>query len=143
MRQFIHNGVLIPRKYESQGFRILVNGIKIDLTPQQEEMSVAWVKKLETEYVNDPIFVSNFFQDFCKVLDIEATPEDFDFSEIKKHIDREREIKKNLSKEERKRLALKRKAIREANKEKYGYATVDGRKVEVGNYTAEPSSIFI
>lgn len=143
MRQFIHNGVLIPRKYESRGFRILVKGREIDLTSEQEGMAVAWVKKLETEYVNDPIFISNFFQDFCKVLDIKATPEDFDFSEIKKYIDKEREIKQNRSKEERKRLAQARKAIREANKEKYGYAVVDGHKVEVGNYTAEPSSIFM
>jgi DNA topoisomerase-1 len=143
MRQFIHNGVLIPRKYESRGFHILVKGREIDLAPEQEEMAVAWVKKVETEYVNDPIFVSNFFQDFCKVLNVEAAPGDFDFSEIKKYIDKKREIKQNLSKEERKKLAQERKAIREANKEKYGYATVDGRKVEVGNYTAEPSSIFM
>jgi DNA topoisomerase-1 len=143
MRQFIHNGVLIPRKYESRGFRILVKGREIDLAPEQEGMAVAWVKKLETEYVNDPIFVRNFFQDFCEVINIEATPEDFDFSEIKKYIDKEREIKQNRSKEERKRLAQERRVIREANKEKYGYAIVDGHRVEVGNYTAEPSSIFM
>lgn len=143
MQQFIHNGVLMPRKYEGRGFHILVRGREIDLTPEQEEMAVAWVKKLETEYVNDHVFVKNFFRDFRKALDIEVSPEDFDFSEIKRHIDREREIKQNLSKEAKKKLAQERKAIREANKEKYGYAFVDGVKVEVSNYTAEPSSIFM
>jgi len=122
-----------------------VKGRKIDLTPEQEEMAVAWVKKLETEYVNDHIFVKNFFQDFRKALDIKdkVSPEDFDFSEIKRFVDREREIKQNLSKETRKKLAQERKAIREANKEKYGYVFVGDLRVEVGNYTAEPSSIFM
>jgi len=122
-----------------------VKGRKIDLTPEQEEMAVAWVKKLGTEYVNDPVFARNFFRDFCKALNVKdkVSAEDFDFSEIKRHIDREREIKQNLSKEAKKKLAQERKAIREANKEKYGYAFVDGLKVEVSNYTAEPSSIFM
>jgi len=145
MQQFIHNGVLMPRKYEGRGFHILVRGRKIDLTPEQEEMAVAWVKKLETEYVNDRVFVRNFFRDFRKALNIKdkVPPEDFDFSEIKRYVDREREIKQNLSKEARKKLAQERKAIREANKEKYGYVFVDGLRVEVSNYTAEPSSIFM
>jgi len=145
MQQFIHNGVLIPRKYEGRGFHILVRGRKIDLTPKQEEMAVAWVKKLGTEYVNDRVFVRNFFRDFRKALNIKdkVPPEDFDFSEIKRYVDREREIKQNLSKEARKKLAQERKAIREANKEKYGYVFVDGLRVEVSNYTAEPSSIFM
>jgi len=122
-----------------------VKGRKIDLTPEQEEMAVAWVKKLGTEYVNDPVFVRNFFRDFRKTLNIKdkVPPEDFDFSEIKRYIDREREIKQNLSKEAKKKLAQERKAIRETNKEKYGYAFVDDLKVEVSNYTAEPSSIFM
>jgi len=122
-----------------------VRGRKIDLTPKQEEMAVAWVKKLGTEYVNDRVFVRNFFRDFRKALNIKdkVPPEDFDFSEIKRYVDREREIKQNLSKEARKKLAQERKAIREANKEKYGYVFVDGLRVEVSNYTAEPSSIFM
>ena len=145
MQKFTHNGVLIPRKYEGRGFHILVKGRKIDLTPEQEEMAVAWVKKLETEYVNDHIFVRNFFRDFRKVLNIKdkVSPEDFDFSAIKRYVDRERENKQNRSKEAKKKLAQERKTVREANKEKYGYAFVDGVKVEVGNYIAEPSSIFM
>ncbi|MDH5596040.1 MAG: DNA topoisomerase I [Candidatus Bathyarchaeota archaeon] len=145
MQKFIHKGVLIPRKYEGRGFHILVKSRKIDLTPEQEEMAVAWVKKLGTEYVNDHVFVRNFFRDFCKALNVKdkVSAEDFDFSEIKRYIDREREIKQNLSKEAKKKLAQERKAIGETNKEKYGHAFVDGLKVEVSNYTAEPSSIFM
>ncbi len=144
MKQLIHNGVIVP-KYEPHGFHIFVKGKKIDLTPEQGEMAVAWVKKQGTVYVEDPVFVKNFFRDFRKALNIKEklSPEDFDFSVIKEHVEKERAIKLNMSKEEKKRLAQQRKELREANKEKYGYAVVDGVKVETANYMVEPASIFM
>jgi Topoisomerase IB len=48
-----------------------------------------------------------------------------------------------MSKEEKKSLAVKRKELREKLKEKFGIAIMDGEKVEVGNYMAEPPGIFI
>jgi DNA topoisomerase-1 len=146
MKYLSHSGVLIPKRYEAKGFHIEIQGKKIALTPHQEEMAVAWVKKLGTEYVNDPVFVKNFFHDFLDALrinDKSLSPEDFDFSGIIRFVDREKQIKAGLSKEEKKRQAQERKAVREANKEKYGYATVDGIRTEVGNYTVEPPSIFM
>jgi len=142
MKQLSHNGVMVP-KYEPKGFHILFRGKKIALTPRQEEMAVAWVKKLGTEYVEDPVFVKNFFSDFCKALGIEGKKEDFDFSEIGKFVEKERNDKLSMSKGEKKKLAAERKKIREANKEKYGHVIVDGVAVELGNYMAEPSSIFM
>jgi len=142
MKQLSHNGILIP-KYEPKGFHIIFKDKKIDLKPEQEEMAVAWVKKVETDYVKDKVFVGNFFDDFCKALGVKGSVSDFDFSEIKKIVDKEREVKLNMSKEEKKKLAAERKAIRETNKEKYGFATIDGERVELGNYMAEPSSIFM
>ena len=146
MKNFSHSGVLIPKPYEAKGFHIEIKGEKIALTPLQEEMAVAWIKKLGTDYVNDPVFRKNFFNDFLAALrmhDKNLEPEDFDFSEILRYVDRERQIKANLSKEEKKRQAQERKVMREANKEKYGYAIVDGIKTEAGNYTVEPPSIFM
>ena len=146
MKYFSHSGVLIPKPYEAKGFHINIRSEKIALTPLQEEMAVAWVKKMGTDYVNDPVFRKNFFHDFMVALernDKDLELEDFNFSEIIKYVDRERQIKANLSKEEKKRQAQERKVIREANKEKYGYAIVDGVKTEVGNYTVEPPSIFM
>jgi len=144
MRQLIHNGVLIP-KYEWKRLCIVVKGKRLRLDPKQEEMAVAWVRKLGTEYVKDKVFVRNFFEDFCKALGINEnlSPEDFDFSEIIEYIEKERARKENLTKEEKRRLREERKAIREANKEKYGYAIVDGVKMEISNYVAEPSCIFM
>jgi len=146
MKQFIHSGVLIPKRYEAKGLYIMIKGNRIALTPHQEEMAVAWVKKLGTDYVNDPVFRKKFFHDFSDALGISDKTfslEDVDFSEIITVVERERQIKANLSKEEKKRQAQERKAIREANKEKFGYAIVDGIRTEVGNYTVEPPSIFM
>ena len=67
MKQLAHNGILVP-KYETKGFLIFVKGKKIYLTPEQEEVAVAWVKKQGTVYVQDPVFVKNFFHDFRQAL---------------------------------------------------------------------------
>ena len=142
MKQLSHSGIIIP-KYEPHGFHVLFKGNKITLTPEQEEMAVAWVRKLGTEYAEDSIFKKNFFGDFTKVLNVKGSPDDFDFAEIKRWVDADRESKLSMSKEAKKALAAQRKATREANKEKYGYATIDGERVELGNYMAEPSSIFM
>jgi DNA topoisomerase-1 len=48
-----------------------------------------------------------------------------------------------MTKEERKQLAQSRKKIREERKERYGWATVDGVKMEIGNYAVEPPAIFL
>jgi len=146
MKQFIHRGVLIPKPYEAKGLHIKVRGKQVTLTPLQEEMAVAWVKKLGTDYVKDHVFIKNFFQDFSKTLDIEngsLTPEDIDFQEIVTVVDRDKLIKANLSKEEKKRQTKERKRIREENKENYGYAILDGVRTELGNYMVEPPSIFM
>ncbi len=65
-----------------------------------------------------------------------------DFSEVTEHVLQEQQKKLSMTKEEKKRIAAERKARREALRERYGYATVDGRKLEIANWTAEPSCIF-
>jgi DNA topoisomerase-1 len=144
MKQLIHNGILIP-KYEPKGFSITIKGKKTALTSEQEEMAIAWVKKLETDYIKDPVFVKNFFSDFRKAMGVdESIPlEQFDFKEIVDYVQKEKAAKASLSKDEKKRQAEERKKKREENKEKYGYATIDGVKVEIGAYMAEPSCIFM
>lgn len=146
MKQLIHSGVLIPKRYEPKGYHIKINGQQVALTPLQEEMAAAWVKKLGTDYVKDPVFIKDFFQDFSKEMgmnDRPLSPEQVDFSEIISFVENEKQIKASMSKEEKKKLAQERKVLREANKEKYGYAMIDGIKTEVGNYTVEPPSIFM
>ena len=67
---------------------------------------------------------------------------EIDFSQIKKFIIDEKAKKEALSKEEKKKQSEKRKLRRLELKEKYGYAEVDGQKLEIANWTAEPSCLF-
>jgi len=143
MEQLIHNGVMVPPRYEAQGLSVKIRGEEHRLTPEQEERAVAWAKKIGTPYVEDPVFAENFHEDFSELLGFKVLPGDVDYSDIYRMVEAEREHKKNLSSEERKRLAEERKAVREANKEKYGYAFIDGERCELGNYMVEPSSIFM
>jgi len=143
MKQLHHNGVLIPPQYEGKDLTIKVREKKIKLTPEQGEMALAWTKKLGTPYVENSVFAKNFHRDFSKKLGISVKPGDVDYSDVLFIVEKERAWKANLSKEERRQLAAQRKAKREANKERYGYAWVDGVKVELANYSVEPSSIFI
>ena len=139
-----HNGVLVPI-YESQGFTIGYRGKRIKLTPEQEEMAVAWVKKLGTDYVKDPVFARNFAGDFSKALGLEtpAKMEDFDFSEVIRWVEAEQAKREAMSREDKKKLAEVRKKVREENKQKYGYAEVNGEVIEIGGYTVEPPCIFM
>jgi len=143
MKQLNHNGVLVPLRHEGEGLTIKVREEKIKLTPEQEEMALAWAKKVGTPYVEDPVFAKNFHHDFSEKLSISVKPSDVDYSEVLSLVEKERDWKENLSKEERRQLAAQRKVQREANKERYGYAWVDGVQLEVANYAVEPSSIFM
>jgi DNA topoisomerase-1 len=143
MESMHHNGVMVPPEYEGQGLVVAIKDEKIKLNSEQEELAVAWAKKIGTPYVEDPVFAKNFHEDFSEKLGFKVLPGDVDYSEIRKLIIEERERKKNLPKEEKKRLREERKAIREMNKERYGYVTIDGIRMEIGNYVVEPSSIFM
>lgn len=143
MKQMHHNGVMVPPRYEGQGFKVKIKGETIELKEEQEERAMAWAKKIGTPYVEDPVFAENFHADFSKVLGVNVLPGDVDYSTIYAVVEAERVSRANLTREERKRLAAERKAVREANKAKYGWVTVDGELMEIGNYVVEPSSIFM
>ncbi len=145
LKQLIHKGVLIPDPYTPQGFTITVRGRPIKLSPLQEEMAVKFVQKFGTPYVEDPVFCSNFMKDFAKALGIKekVAVQDVDWGPIVKRVEGERARKANMSKEEKKGLAQARKGVREQRKERYGWATVDGGRMEIGNYAVEPPSIFM
>jgi len=141
-----HNGILFPPDYEKQGIKIKINGETVDLDINQEEMVYQWAKKKDTPYAQDKVFQKNFTADFAKTLDSKfkkISYEDIDFSSAFKIVDKEKDIKEMMTKEEKKAIAAKRKELREKLKAKYGIAIMDGKEVEVGNYMAEPPGIFI
>ncbi|MGY5151807.1 MAG: DNA topoisomerase I [Candidatus Nitrosopumilus sp. bin_6a] len=141
-----HNGILFPPAYEAQGIKIKIKGETVNLDLTQEEMVYQWAKKKDTPYAQDKVFQKNFTADFAKTLDSKfkkISYEDIDFSNAYKIVDKEKDLKEMMSKEEKKEQAKKRKEIREQLKAKYGIAIMDGKEVEVGNYMAEPPGIFI
>jgi DNA topoisomerase-1 len=144
IKQLSHEGVLIP-VYKPLGFKIRFRGRELSLTPEQEEMAVAWVRKLATDYARDEVFIRNFFKDYGHALGMNemVKPEDFDFSKIIRWVESERARKEAMSKEEKKALAAERKRLREENRQKYGFATVNGTRMEIANYMVEPACIFM
>ena len=141
-----HNGILFPPEYEKQGIKIKIKGETINLDINQEEMIYQWAKKKDTPYAQDKVFQKNFTKDFAKTLDSKfkkISYEDIDFSNAYKIVDKEKDLKEMMTKEDRKALSVKRKELREKLKIKYGIAIMDGKEVEVGNYMAEPPGIFI
>ena len=141
-----HNGILFPPAYEAQGITIKIKGESVDLDLNQEEMIYQWAKKKDTPYAQDKVFQKNFTADFAKTMNSKfkkISYEDIDFSSAYKVVDKEKDLKEMMTKEEKKEQAKKRKELREELKTKYGIAIMDGKEVEVGNYMAEPPGIFI
>ena len=138
-----HNGVIVPPKYQGQGLTVNIKGQIVKFNDEQEEMAVAWAKKVGTPYIEDPKFTENFYEDFGKKLGMKLLPGDVDFTEITRLVQREREQKQSLTSEVKKEQSVERKIQREINREKYGFAVVDGQRMELGNYTVEPNSIFM
>ena len=148
-----HNGILFPPDFKSQGIKIKINGERVESNIIQEEMVYQWAKKKDApkpgtteKYIEDPVFQKNFISDFAKTFNgkfknLKYT--DVDFTQAYKLVDKEKEAKELMTKEEKKALAVKRKQIREEMKIKYGKAIIDGQEVDVGNYMAEPPGIFM
>ena len=145
LTQLIHHGVLVPPPPTPRGLLLTVRGRLVPLTPQQEEMALAWAKKQGTEYVEDSVFVRNFLRDFSAALGVEPplAGDEVDFAPALQVVEAERAVKEALTPEERNAAAALRKTERERLREQYGYAIVNGERTELGTYLVEPSGIFM
>ncbi|MGB9724618.1 MAG: hypothetical protein ACP5OO_11660 [Chloroflexia bacterium] len=145
LNQLIHNGILVPEPPAPRGLVLTVRGRPVALSPKQEEMALAWAKKYGTPYLQDPVLVRNFLADFSRALGLEEAlaPDEVDFGPAVRLIEEEKAARERLSREERRALAAERRALREALRERYGYAIVNGERVELANFTVEPSGIFM
>lgn len=135
-----HYGVSFPDPYKSdpRTSKIMIKGELIEMNAAQEEMAVAWAKKIGTPYVDDPIFQSNFLSDFLKLF-----PERFRDCRISDISFPTLPEKVELTKEQKKAVAAERKKRRLELKEKFGYATVDGVRTEIANWVVEPPGLFM
>ncbi len=145
MESLEHNGIIVLGPPVPHGFEIVVRGESTILSQLQEEMAVAWVRKLGTPYVEDPVFLENFMTDFSRALKVRPrlSLEEVDFSSIVDFVEQERAAKEAMTKDEKRAAREERKAERERLKEEFGYAFVDGERMELGNYQTEPSGIFM
>lgn len=171
MKSLKHNGIFVPT-YDYKGFSVKVNGQNLKLTPKTEQMAAAWVRKtLSPTNPPDKVFKHNFMREFLNQLKQENPSADFfeqfipsylksiehpsethgygdceaeeiDFSQVQAFIEAEKAKKEALTKEVKKQQAEERKVKRLEFKEKFGYANVDGQRLEIANWTAEPSCLF-
>jgi DNA topoisomerase I len=163
MKSLKHNGIFVP-PYDPKGFSVKIQGQLVKLSPKSEQMAVAWMRKaLSTVSPPDNLFKKNFMKEFLGQLKKENTQANFldafcskylanidnsptvyeiDFTQVKNFIEQDKANKEALTKEIKKQQAEERKVKRLAFKEKFGYAEVDGQKLEVANWTAEPSCLF-
>jgi DNA topoisomerase-1 len=164
LKSLRHNGVYVP-VYEFKKFSIKILENKIALSPMSEQMAIAWIRKKQSVLSPpDSIYEKNFKQEFIERIKKENPQLNFldsfleqhlkkidknildhdeiDFSEISKFLDKIKQEKLSLTKLQKKEHAAIRKSIRLERKEKYGYAEVDGKKLEIANWTAEPSCLF-
>ena len=137
-----HNGPVFPEEYKYAG-KYTLAGEK--LLPLAEEMMMAWSKLRETDYVKDSVFQKNFYKD----LKAQLTPAQ---KALKFPADYTSLINKmyDEAQEEKAQKAEWRKANKEtiqkekdALKEKYGYAILDGKKQPLGMFMIEPPGIMM
>ena len=137
-----HNGPVFPKPYQYQKLSVIVNGKSFILSPLAEEMLYAFAKKHNTEYVNDSVYVKNFWNDFKKEIPSELKntefPKDWFFGNMISFFEKEKETVKNRTKKEKEHIKEEKEQI----KEKHGYAIVDGEKLELANFTIEPAGIY-
>ncbi len=154
MKSLQHNGIFVP-VYDYKGFNVKIKGQTLKLTPKSEQMAVAWVRKtLSAVSPPDKVFKLNFMREFLGELkkenasagflnqfipsylkgiehpETQTSNDEIDFSQVCSFIETEKAKKEALTKEIKKQQAEERKAKQLEFKEKYGYAILDGQKLE-------------
>ena len=139
---FRHNGPYFPKLYERHNKDIYLNGVKVQVPDIVEEYLTLYAKYIGTDYSRNSRFKKNFFNDLRKVLPNNLkvnSIDEFDLSNVKKHIDNISERRKQLSRDTK----LKLKEKQDLLEVPYKYIIIDGARQKVGNYKIEPPGIFM
>jgi DNA topoisomerase-1 len=105
---------------------------------KQENPALEFLSTFEKEYINK---IENYTPTDVGNPDA-SIHQEVDFSQVAAYVEGEKAKKANLTSEDKKKLAADRKVIREQLKAKFAVAEVDGQKLEIANWTAEPSCLF-
>ena len=156
-----HNGVLFPPPYEPlpKNVKILYRGKPVDLPlSTQNEFNVsaeeavvffAWeIQRAEADpdktkihWVEDEVFVRNFWHDLQKILGPRSIIQDFnqiDFAPVVSYLHRIDQQNKGRSKEEK----AEAKRLLEEQERPYKEAIMDGVSYTVGTYKVQPPALF-
>ncbi len=143
-----HNGLMFDEPYTPHGVPLVYEGKKVALAPVEEEAATMFAMELHTPYAQDETFCRNFWADFQAVLNRDTKYardrhavqlfKDADFGLIWKHLMKVRQEKALVSKADKAVVAEQAKAMRA----EYGWATIDGMKVEVGPWRVEASHLY-
>ena len=136
-----HNGPLFPQEYVPHKIPVIINNESIVLPELAEEYATMFAKYIDTKYYEMKNFKKNFWKDFKPTLgNINVNSlDDIDFSLIKKYLEKKKDIKRLIPKEEKEKV----KKMQLENEEPYMYCIIDGNQQKVGNYKIEPPGIFL
>jgi DNA topoisomerase-1 len=172
MKNLKHNGIFVPLyDYKGFSIKIQGQTMKLTPKSEQMAVAWIR-KAQSTVSPPDQVFKKNFMKEFLGQLkkenpsthsleafsskyiaNLERLPaalnngnqpvaEEIDFSQVVNFIEQDKTNKLAISKEEKKQQAEQRKVKRLELKQNYGYAEVDGQKLEIANWTSEPSCLF-
>ncbi len=139
-----HNGPMFAPLYESHNIPIIINNKKYQLTNLAEEYITLYARYIDTDYVKNNRFNKNFLNDWRKVLPSHIAKSFTNMNEvnlvdIKKYLDKIKENKLNMSKEQKDKL----KEENDKLEEPYKSCVINGGQMKVGNYRIEPPGIFL
>lgn len=138
---FRHNGPFFPPEYEKHNIPIIINGKEEKVSKIAEEYLTIYANYLDSDYVKKPRFNKNFLKDLKKIdKDLKINDmNQVDLRLVKNYIDKKREEKKDMSKEQKQKLKDKQDKIEEP----YKLCIINGAQQKVGNYKIEPPGIFL
>ncbi len=125
----------------SQYFHLL--GTEIKLKEAAEEIMTFYARMLDHDYTSKEVFNTNFMADWRKSMtqaerELIKDIRKCDFTQVANYFKEQSELRKSMSKEEKKKLKEDNEKIRK----EYGYCMWDKHRQPVGNYKIEPPGLF-
>lgn len=141
-----HNGVIFPDSFAPATLKVKYDGKDVELNPFQEEVAIYWTQTLGTEWETKKFYRDNFVKQF--VDSFEGTDihkqhttlsfDLFDFSDIKVVLERQKQSREEMTKDDKKTIKDEKSKI----EEKYKYAIIDGCLEKISSFRVEPPGLF-
>ncbi|CAF0777343.1 unnamed protein product [Adineta steineri] len=140
-----HKGPLFPPPYEPlpNHVKFFYNGSEVKLKEPAEEIMTFYARMLDHDYTSKDVFNTNFMADWRKSMtsaerELIKDIRKCDFTQVANYFKEQTELRKTMSKEEKKKIKEENEKIRK----EYGYCMWDKHRQPVGNYKIEPPGLF-